>query len=89
MHKIIDEDDELIASAVGHVTIKKSNEVNYEYYLIYGRNVLAFFTYITNQIVNDNLVYEAFSPFPFENCSVRHSQVGRFDLRSSITTTSR
>lgn len=88
MHKIIDQDDDIVASATGNVTIRKTTEANYEFFLIYGRNVLAFFTYLTNEIVSENMAFEAFSPFPFENCSVRHSQVGNCDDRSSTTISS-
>jgi len=56
-------------------TIIQAVSHDFKYYLATGRHVFALYTCILNQILENTLPVEVFSPFLFDNCSLRHSQV--------------
>ncbi len=47
----------------------------YAHFLVYGRNTICVFNFLLNMILEDEVFFEVFAPYPFQNSSVRYSQV--------------
>ena len=47
----------------------------YSHFLVSGRNTICVFNFLLNMILDDEVFFEVFAPYPFQNSSIRYSQV--------------
>jgi len=66
---------------------RSSNSSPYLEFLVQHLHVQLLFSYLLDQVISQESVFDIYAPFPFENCSIRHNQVYlKFDERWCLTT---
>ena len=63
----------------GKVHEEEGGSSRYRYYIVFGRYTISLFNYIVNQIIEDKMVFDIYSPYSYNNSSVLYSQVEKCD----------